>query len=360
MTAVVISNPNRLGYIKLDKKRYTDVRERRRYPRLWAIAGQVPAFSLDFTQRSIVDQINGVQGVFTRPSSTQLAWDGTQFVEYAANQPAWALGPNGLWGLQMAPGATNLYLNSGAPATQSVTVTAAQHTLSFYGTGTLTLSGASTVGPLVGAGAAPTRSSLTFTPSAGSLTLTLSGSISLPQLELGPVATPLIITEGAPATRAADAFVFGPGAAFDSWYNQAGGVVHVAATGVPVSQSAFLLSDGTNNNRIILSLFGGGAIPYFRVVSSGVDQANNGLPGASTPDTVSSLVGVMGVNNFKLSANGAAPAVDTSGTIPVVDRASFAVGTTAPNQTPLVIHRLDYYPPGPAADRIQQLSGAVL
>lgn len=73
-------------------------------------------------------------------------------------------------------------------ATQSVTVTADQRTLSFKGTGTVTLSGASTAGPLVGTGAED-RVSLTFTPSSGTLTLTVLGTVTDAQLEPGSAVT---------------------------------------------------------------------------------------------------------------------------------------------------------------------------
>lgn len=73
-------------------------------------------------------------------------------------------------------------------ATQAVTLTASPNTLSFKGTGTVTLSGASTAGPLVGTGAG-NRVSLTFTPSAGSVTFTVSGSVTEAQLEDGGAAT---------------------------------------------------------------------------------------------------------------------------------------------------------------------------
>jgi hypothetical protein len=73
-------------------------------------------------------------------------------------------------------------------ATQSVTVTAVAHTLAFTGTGTVTLTGASIAGPLIGTGAG-NRVSLTFTPSAGSLTMTVVGSVTLAQLETGSTAT---------------------------------------------------------------------------------------------------------------------------------------------------------------------------
>lgn len=81
-------------------------------------------------------------------------------------------------------GIVNILRQSDTLATQSRTVTAEQHTLSFVGTGTVTLTGVSTAGPLVGTGAEDVVS-LVFTPTAGSLTLTVSGTVSVAQLELG-------------------------------------------------------------------------------------------------------------------------------------------------------------------------------
>ena len=97
-------------------------------------------------------------------------------------------GSRPMYGIEPKGGRRNLLLATDTLATQSLTVTAAAHTLAFTGTGTVTLSGASTAGPLVGTGAG-NRVSLTFTPTAASLTLTVSGSVTLAQLELGSSAT---------------------------------------------------------------------------------------------------------------------------------------------------------------------------
>ena len=97
------------------------------------------------------------------------------------------------------PQRTNLVYPSNIATTQVRTVTAVQHTLSFYGTGTVTLSGAFS-GSLVGTGA-NNRVSLTFTPTAGNLTLTVSGTVTDWQLEVGSNATSYIPTITGSVTR---------------------------------------------------------------------------------------------------------------------------------------------------------------
>lgn len=98
---------------------------------------------------------------------------------------------------------TNLLLNSQTLGTQTVTVTAVAHTLSFYGTGTVTLSGAA-IAVVAGSGAFPTRTEYTFTPSAGSLVLTVTGTVQYANLEAVGSATSWIPTTGTTATRAID------------------------------------------------------------------------------------------------------------------------------------------------------------
>jgi hypothetical protein len=122
-------------------------------------------------------------------------------------------------------GVRNLLTGTDSLSTQSRTVAAVQHTLSFRGTGTVTLSGASTAGPLVGTGAGDLVS-LTFTPSAGTLTLTVSGSVTEAQLEVGAARSAYqAVTTQWDVTEAGQADVYyleGDGA--DDWMQSAANI----------------------------------------------------------------------------------------------------------------------------------------
>ena len=147
------------------------------------------------------------------------------------------------------PQSTNLYLNSATLSTQGVTTTATPYTVSFYGTGTITFSGTHT-GSLVGTGVND-RVLTTFTPSAGTLTSTVSGTVSNAQIENLGYATSWITTLGSTVTRLADQLTsFGDVNAF----NSVEGVLYVemsALANIAIFRE-LSLSDGTTNNRLEL------------------------------------------------------------------------------------------------------------
>jgi hypothetical protein len=162
---------------------------------------QRPYDEIDFT-RSMFDS----RVVFTRPSSaSRFKANGTIEV-VGSNVPRIDHDPftGEVLGLLLEAQATNLLLNSETLSTQTVTTSAATYRLSFYGTGSITLSG-SYSGTLNSAGAWPNRAQLVFTATAGPLTLTVSGNVQYAQLEVDPgYATSWIPTTTAAATRAND------------------------------------------------------------------------------------------------------------------------------------------------------------
>jgi len=185
-------------------------------------------------------------------------------------------------GLLVEEQRSNLLLNSGTLATQDVTVTAVAHTLSFYGSGTVALSGTHTA-TVVGTGAYPARTTLTFTPTAGTLTVTVSGTVEYANLEIGSFATSYIPTTGSTVTRAADVASI-EGANFSSWYRQDEGSAFVDFTinGVNTGNNfIYDFSNGTIDEEIFLNYQDTGNarwVARIAGVQTTQDQNGAGLP----------------------------------------------------------------------------------
>ena len=147
---------------------------------------------------------------------------------------------------------TNLYLNSGIIGTplvgQDVVVTAVPTTLSFYGSGTVTLSGAATA-TVVGAGPYPARTVLTFTPSAGTLTTAVSGDVKFAQLEVGSFESSFIPTGATPVARAVDNVQLTPlTAAFSQSVGTLSGIFEYVSGMATTDSIALMLRNGVGTS----------------------------------------------------------------------------------------------------------------
>lgn len=179
----------------------------------------VKTAKLGFYQKPSSGLPNGqvLEADFSRPDigatsgATVYDADGN-LIELAENVPDWSFpvggSPAGCPVIKMRPQAQNLFLNSETLATQDVTVTAQSYTVSFKGTGTITFSGAYT-GSLVGTGSTESDYvSATFTPSAGTVTCTVSGVVLTANFIAGNNVTSWIPTLGAALTRSSNSFQF--------------------------------------------------------------------------------------------------------------------------------------------------------
>jgi hypothetical protein len=156
------------------------------------------------------------------------------------------------------------------------------------------------------------------------------------QLEAGAFATPYIPTVAAQVTRVADSAEI-TGVNFSSWFRQDEGSFFVDSTnsgtfGIPIN-----IHDGTANNQY--QVLTGTSGTAFLVTTANVVQANFGT--RATPAKTSASYKF---NDFMASTNGSVPATDTSGTLPVVSVAR--IGSRYDNSSHIngYIKRLTYYP----------------
>lgn len=219
-------------------------------------------------------------------------------------------------GILAEPQRTNRLLNSASLATQSVTVSATAYTMSFEGTGTVTLSGASTAGPLVGTGATD-RVSLTFTPSAGSLTLTVSGTVNYANLEAGLFRTSPIVTAGSQVTRNSDnLYVDLTKIPFSA---TVGTAIATAQPGPDTNTNNFGLvqfDDGTANNRLVMTNGTAGEKRARQIVLNGGSVTANIVSAANAAAPRYKQAMAWATNDIEMVVNGTTHTIDTSCAVP--------------------------------------------
>jgi hypothetical protein len=211
---------------------------------------------------------------------------------------------------------TNVFLNSTAPATQSYTTSATPYTISFYGLGSITLSG-SYVAVVTGSNAL-TRTTLTFTPTALPLVMTVAGTITKPQLEAGRFATSYIETAGSQVTRNADQASM-TGTNFSSWYNQSQGAIYWEGdqiyNTVPAKIAYFWLLYNSSTYRTELNQTGN--LNQYAEIRYNQGSANNSLSSTLIPVNTKAKFMTSFINgSFSNALNGAVTNTITSVTIP--------------------------------------------
>jgi len=325
-----------------------------------------PSLNLNFTSGVLDPRIT-----FTRATTATFTGSNGLIQSAAINAPRFDYNPTTLesLGLLIEEQRSNLLLNSlinGTNlSTQTVTTTAVSQTLSFYGTGQIVLSGTS-IATVTGTGAYPSRRTFTFTPTAGLLVLTVTGTVQYAQLEVGGFATSFIPTAASQVTRSADIAVM-TGTNFSSWYNPAEGTIYCNAATVDIAANKGIWSIGdaslafANRTKIDMTFSAGntGRASY-SVNVNGVSQASLVNTYTQLANTFTKTAAAYKQNNFGLSTNGLTPLSDSSGTVPVVTsmsigslNSSWAGGGNFLNGT---ISQISYYPQRLPNSQLQALT----
>jgi hypothetical protein len=319
---------------------------------LWRRARAVPSLDLRFAEsKSLIDAVSGQQLItFSRASGGAVVNSAGQIEIVAANVPRFTHDPVTLesLGLLVEEQRTQLLELTDTLATQTKTVAAVAHTLSFYGTGTVALSGAHSA-TVVGTGAYPARRTLTFTPTAGSLTLTVTGTVQFGQLEAGLFATSYIPNAGTgQVNRSADVASI-TGANFSSWYRQNEGTGYTeCAIALPASsgnQFVFRASDNSYNNSVAWNIQLSG-FASMATAAGGVFDGIASSSSALTANQAAKFAAGYQANNLALSLSGAATVIDTSATMPTaLTRADIGSDHLGNNRIRAgTIRRLTYWP----------------
>lgn len=306
-----------------------------------------PAVDLNFLSGVMDPRVT-----FTRASAGWYFNSAGTLTQAGVDAPRFDYNPSTLasLGLWMEESRTNLLLNSATLSTQTVTgLTAVSYTLSFYGTGSVVMSGVFS-GTLAGTGAA-IRVSQTFVPSAGSLVLTVSGSVTSANLEVGLAATSPIITAGATVTRAADvasmALVTGPS------YSLAAEASVDAVVAAGTNQFLAQLDDGTTQNRVVIyrqgsdgasaTLFDAANVAIFTPMQAIIAQGATYKAAAAHADGIS-----------RVSTNGAAATNSTAAGI-IAKSTTLRLGSssTSVSQTNGHLRRVRYWKRALSAAEIQ-------
>jgi hypothetical protein len=317
-----------------------------------------PTAYWDFANRkSSIDIINKIPLTISR-NSIGTYFDSSGVMQTAsANIPRFDHNPITLerLGLMTEVSSTNLLLNSASLSTQSVTVTATVYTLTFYGTGTVSLSGVYS-GSLVGTNAYPVRSTLTFTvATGGTLTLTVTGTVQYAQLEAQSFQTSYIPTTTTSITRLAESAVTPTSS---TWYDASAGTLFVemknsgyinfahAGTGLSLDNNQFQRNMISLNVQRDSPYYREGALIIFPDSGSYVSQSTSGSSNNITDGNVFyKFAGSFATNYTAFAYNGLGASSTPTIAMPIISRLLISTNSNyAYDQFNGWIKSISYYP----------------
>lgn len=312
---------------------------------------------LDLSPRAFSDLIT-----FTRSSGGGRFNAQGQYEWLPANQPRIDYDPvtGEAKGLLIEEQRTRLNLISAAPiAPQTVTVGASAQTISFFGSGSVDLTGAHTA-TLLGSGPFPARRTYTFTPSAGSLTITPTGDVRMLQVEAGAFATSPIVGEGAQVTRAADVASVN---VLSPWFNASEGTLFVEAStfaatavagGIPAPYYAALQNAGSTE-LVAMYRSGTTARGGLYVVKGGAQVIDQNAGQVIQPVSATRVAVSIGPSAVQMYVNGEIVA-SAIAQPPAVDRLVLGGRVGAPRALNGHIRSVKYYPRRLSDDQLQAMT----
>jgi len=166
--------------------------------------------------------------------------------------------------------------------------------------------------------------------------------IGLPQLEQGAFATSVIPTTTTALTRSADVASVNT---LSPWFNAAEGTLF-AEYNIPVAvqnQNAAALTDGTNNNRMIIRAANSSTQTVFIGVDTSVSQWIAALAAAPLNATTKSSF-AYATNDIAWVRNAGTVGIDTTATIPTVNQLKLGADGDGTSRLSGWLRRVTYYP----------------
>lgn len=175
------------------------------------------------------------------------------------------------------------------------------------------------------------------------------------QLEAGAFATSYIPTVASQVTRAADSAVI-TGTNFSSWYRANEGTLYTESQVIlgAVEDRAFFITDATaSSNTIALEVHTSSTFSG-RVNANAVGQV--GFGSSSLSGTVYKQAMAYRLNDFAYSKGGDTVATDTTGVLPIVDRACIGANGAPTSFGNAIIKKISYFPKRLTNEELQEMT----